>query len=347
MKFANYEALENFYTNAEQKGYEVSDYLILKPSKLQIEKQIAQGKRKPEDEIDCIFDVQEKGMALLIDRFEKKYSQTLPIKIIGDDGKTLTLLEKVLTEFNQKPEGSKLTVIVRYLNHWTVIHCEKNQNINRIAVMDPLAFNVYNINIVDSIFEKNIDLKANSVLYKPIQNVQFDEINCGIFASKIAQKIAFDLSFFENLHSGEYILSQQEASDYIYRSKKWKNYFFDDQLKNNNKYFILPPQYFCLHQRQDYLEYYKNDFGSRKGVTLFKPKTKSGKSMTFEELYNREDRKQSLSVTEAHYYKKFSVTKHDILHFANKYNEGTIKNTLATEVAENLNQIHNKYLLTG
>ncbi len=66
-----------------------------------------------------------------------------------------------------------------------------------------------------------------------------------------------------------------------------------------------------------YIDYYQKDFGSRKGVTLFSSKTTSGRAVTFEEHYNREDREQSLTQAEANY-KKFSVTKHDVLHFAKK-----------------------------
>src|ERR1043166_4075092 len=133
MKFKNYETLDSFFTNLKEKGHYYSEYMRLNPLEEDIEVANENGSidyyLDEKGEINFIVDIQENGMALLIDRFEKKHNLSLNIKIISTNATTvLSFLENILTEFSKKPDGSKLTLLLRNGDHWTMIHCNIKQN---------------------------------------------------------------------------------------------------------------------------------------------------------------------------------------------------------------------------
>lgn len=355
MKFTNYEEMMWFFGNDESQGLKAKDLscekfiqtaiTTIKPFEYAMD--LESNTISAQEEIALMLDIQPKGMALIIDYLEKKHKQALNIKIIDNSSDLKNnKLCSVLKWFSNQPEGTQLTFLLRHIGHWSTIHCERIKNKNHIAILESLGIHTDNINIIDRVFEQNNELKNNSILYKPLQHVQFDINNCGIFAIKFALLLIRERSFFHSLREGQFLLNRAEAVDYFQRTKIEPHFLANDLSElRNNYYFIFPPQFFTLHQRINYLEFYEKDFGALKGVREFSHQAKSGKIMTFREMFFREDRKQTLIEYEKLHYERYAVTKHDVLHFSEKYIKNGILEPLRNETKDVIKGRIKKYLI--
>lgn len=114
------------------------------------------------------------GMALLVDRFEKKYNVKSNIFVTD----SLQVLEDTLVEFNKKEEGSKITIIVNSVLHWATLHCVRKNGKTYIATINALgaASPIYRVLKPESSLGKNL------VHYQCVNRMQYSKNLCGIFA---------------------------------------------------------------------------------------------------------------------------------------------------------------------
>ena len=288
------------------------------------------------------------GMSIILDYLEKKHNKPTDIVPV-DCSFEKNNLKEVLDTFSKMEEGSKLILVVYDGTHWRTAYCERKNNKSYIAAIDSCGIKLAS-NPLEKVVNDDPFLKQNCILYRSVNMLQTGENNCGIFSIKIAKKLNQETNFFEKLEKGKLILTKEEANEHFRRSKQLKS---DKQCDiPTDNFFVLPPEYFSLAQKKSYLKHYKDEFGTRSGISEFKGQSKTGATVLIEDLFNKKTREDVLSNKERTLNYLGSVTNVEdhnvnVLYFSNKYIEAGIFNLAMTnkEAHPNLDKKARKKLL--